>query len=213
MAVLDEQSQGQIKGVLSTMKNPVKVVMFSQEYECPTCSETKDFVGELCSLSDKIYFETKGFIKDKKYAEELGIDKVPGIAVLDEKGKDYGIRFYGPPGGYEINSFIKAILEVSGNEEELPEETEKRIKAIDKDVHIQVFISMGCPHCPGAVSKAHTLAYKNPKIKADMIEGSVFPHILNKYNVSSVPRIIINETGDLLGDVPIEDFLKEIEKL
>ena len=57
------------------------------------------------------------------------------------------------------------------------------------------------------------LASKNSKIKADMVEGSVFPHIINKYNVSSVPKIVINETKELLGDVPLDMILKEIESL
>ena len=213
MAVLDEQSQSQIKNVLGSMLNPVKVVMFTQEFECPTCRDTKDFIGEMCSLSDKIIFETKSFTEDKEYADKLGVDKIPAIILLDHKDTDHGIRFFGPPGGYEINSFIKALLEVSGRGEDLGKETEERINAIDKDVHIQVFISLGCPHCPGAVSKAHMLASKNSKIKADMVEGSVFPHIINKYNVSSVPKIVINETKELLGDVPLDMILKEIESL
>lgn len=213
MAIFDEQTGSQLANALGSMMNPVKIVMFTQEFQCPTCQDTKGFVKEIASLSDKIYFEEKGFTKDSDYAEKLGVDKVPAIVLLDHTDTDHGVRFFGPPGGYEINSFITGLLEVSGREEILLDSVEKRIKAIDKDVHIQVFVSLGCPHCPGAVSKAHRLALKNPKIKADMVEGSVFPHIINKYNVSSVPKIVINDSRELLGDVPLEDILKEVEAL
>lgn len=213
MAILDEQSKNQLKTALANMDKPVKIVMFTQELACPSCRDTKAFIEEIASLSDKIYFEEKGFVKDSQLAKKLGVDKVPGIVLLDHNETDHGIRFFGPPAGYEINSFIKGIIEVSGTEEALPDSIEKRIKAVNKDVHIQVFVSTGCPHCPGAVSKAHKIALKNPKIKADMVEGSVFPHIINRYNVSSVPKIVINDSREILGDVPLETILKEIEAL
>ena len=34
-----------------------------------------------------------------------------------------------------------------------------------------------------------------------------------KYNVSGVPKIVINETHELLGDQPVTAFLDLIEKL
>jgi glutaredoxin-like protein len=213
MAVLDDKTRSQLKSVLGNMVNPVKVVLFTQEFECPLCKDTKEFVEEICSLSDKIDFQLKGFVDDSAYAEKLGVDKNPAVVILDNDGKDYGIKFYGPPGGYEINSFLKSILEVSGKREEFSQDLIKRIKAVDKDIHIQVFVSTSCPHCPEAVSKSHRLAFENDRIKTDMIEGSAFPHIVNKFNVTSVPKIVINNNTEILGNVPVEDILKAIESL
>lgn len=213
MAVFDDKTRNQLQSVLKNMVNPVKVVLFTQEFQCPVCRDTKNFAQEICSLSDKLFLEVKGFLEDGDYAVKLGADKVPAIVLIDHQGVDHGIRFFGPPGGYEINSFLKALLEVSGRLEKEAENIEKRIQALDKDVHIQVFVSLGCPHCPEAVEKAHRLALKNPHIKADMIEGSSFPHLLNKYNVSSVPKIVINDKKELLGNVPMEHIVAAIETL
>ena len=46
-----------------------------------------------------------------------------------------------------------------------------------------------------------------------MVDAAVFPHLGVKYNVSSVPRIVINETHGFVGAQGLEEFLNEIEKV
>jgi predicted DsbA family dithiol-disulfide isomerase len=50
-------------------------------------------------------------------------------------------------------------------------------------------------------------------VKAEMIEANTFGELSNKYKVSGVPKIVINETTELLGDQPIEAFLQAIGSL
>ena len=107
---------------------------------------------------------------------------------------------------------MPAILEVSGNASEVPENLQKRIESITKPVNIKVFITLSCPHCAGAVQKAHKLALLNKNIEAEMIEAQTFSEISDKFNVSSVPKIVINDQYELIGNQPIEAFLKEIER-
>src|SRR5690606_21462079 len=95
----------------------------------------------------------------------------------------------------------------------LDDELKSTIKAIDKPVNIKVFVTLSCPHCPGAVQTAHRLAMLNPNIKGEMIEAQTFYELSNKYQVSGVPKIVINDKYELLGNQPVENFLKEIEKL
>jgi predicted DsbA family dithiol-disulfide isomerase len=51
----------------------------------------------------------------------------------------------------------------------------------------------------------------NPNIEADMIEAQTFGELSQKYNVSGVPKIIINETHELLGNQPFQAFLDAME--
>jgi len=213
MALFDQKIQDQLKQVLGQMKERVNLVFVTQEFECGSCSDTRQFVEEITGLSDKLSLTVYDFQKDGDKVKSYGVDKIPAIVLLDADNKDRGIRFYGLPGGYEINSFMQSILEVSGHGEELPVGIKDRIGKIKKDIHIQVFVSLGCPYCPNAVSTAHRLALENDKITADMVEASTFPHLANKYNVSGVPKIIINETHELTGAHPVAGFLDEIEKI
>lgn len=46
-----------------------------------------------------------------------------------------------------------------------------------------------------------------------MIEAQTFSDMSNKYKVSGVPKIVINDKLELLGNQPVEEFLKKIELL
>jgi len=45
-----------------------------------------------------------------------------------------------------------------------------------------------------------------------MIELAEFPDIAEKYNVQGVPKIIINDTHVVTGEMPEADFAQEILK-
>ena len=195
-----EEIKQQLKEVLSAMQNHVKIRFFTDN-KCPSCADAEEFIGTMSSLSDHLSFE-------KVETEEL----VPAYELTSEKYPDASIRFNGIPGGHEINSFLQAIVELSGLAGELPEELIERISKIDKDVDIKVFVTLGCPHCPGAVAKANRLAMENPHIKAQMIEAQTFYELSEKYNVSSVPKIVINESFEFVGNQPIEKFIEGLEQ-
>ncbi len=211
--ILNEEARGQLKEILSRMRSEVELVMFTQELECDTCAETRAFVEEFGEISYRLKVTVLDFMKDRERAAGLGIDKIPAIAVLDKEGGDTGIRFYGIPAGYEINSLTHAVLAVSGEKEEIPEKLRARIKAIDKDVRIQVFIGLTCPYCPAAVATSNMLALENGRIRSEMVEGSTFPHLLMKYNIMGVPAIVINDSETLVGAQPIEKMIEAIEAL
>lgn len=213
MALFDAKIQQQLKDVLNNMKDEVQIINFTQEIECPMCRETRQFAEEIGSLSDKLKVKVYNFVTDKEMSAKYKIDKIPAIVLLDKDGTDHGIRFFGLPGGYEINSFLGSIIELSGKREPVPDDVMKRIKAIDRDVHIQVFVGLGCPHCPAAVSTAHRLAMENSRIKADMIDASNFVPLSQKYNVTGVPKIVINDKFELMGAHPINTFLDVIDRL
>lgn len=212
MTLFDEPIKKQLRELLQGLKNPVHLVYFTQEFECRACREGRAFVEEIAALNDKISFSVFDFVGDKEEAENYGVDKIPAIVVLDKDRKDRGIRFYGLPAGYEINSFLAALKEVSGAEETLPEALLERIKAIDQDVHIQVFVTPTCPYCPGPVISGHRMALENPHIKADMVDATLFPELSVKYKVMGVPKIVINEVHELMGAQPLPAMLDLIER-
>jgi len=212
MAMIDDNSKEQIKKIFEPMKESVKVLLVTTKDNCDTCEDTENFVREVTETSEKIVFEVID-VNDEK-AKQFDIERTPAIVLLGAEDKDYGIKFYGIPAGHEINSFIMGLLEVSGAGEKLPDSMTERITKIDKPIDIKVFITLSCPHCPGAVAKAHKLAFMNKNINAEMIEANTFGELSQKFNVSGVPKIVFNE-GDqeLLGDQPLEAFLNTIEGL
>lgn len=209
MGILPESHLEHLKADLSQrLLNPVTLVVFTQEYECDYCKEARELAEELSSLSQKIKVEVYDFVKDKQRATEFGVDNVPATVILGPKGSK--LTFYGVPAGYEFNTLLKDIVQVSRGQTELSPETRKALSAVRGPVHIKVFVTPTCPYCPGAVSLAHQFAMENPNIKADMIEINEFPQLAIKYNVMGVPKTIINETVEVVGLQPEEELLHRV---
>jgi glutaredoxin-like protein len=204
------------------MENKVSIVFFTQEpsrliipdylrgQECLYCKETRQLLKEVKSLSDKIELTVYDFVADKEKASSFAVDKIPGIVVMGEK--DYGIRFFGIPSGYEYASFIEAIVDVSKGKTGLSEKTKEALRALDKDVHIQIFVTPTCPYCSIAVRLGHQFALESPRVKAEMVEATEFPHLTQKYNVLGVPKTVINESAIIDGAVPEAVFLENVLK-
>ncbi len=142
MPMLDNEIRKQLTGVLSKLKSNVNLVYFTQEFECGICKDTHTFLHEFTELSQKLSLTVFDLLKDNEKAEYYKVDKIPATVLLDSENNDTGIKFYGIPGGYEINSFIQSIYEVSGIREQIPEPIQERVNKIDKEVHIEVFVSL-----------------------------------------------------------------------
>lgn len=211
MKMFNEDLEKQLKEIFNNMKNDVTIALFT-EGDCYTCTETKGYMEEVAALSDKIHLKNYDLKKDALLAKSYHVEMVPSIVLLNKDGEYEGVKFNGIPSGHEINSFIPAILDVSGMDSEVPVQIEERIAKVDKPVNIKVFVTLTCPHCPGAVQKAHKLALMNENIDAEMIEAETFQELSTKFNVSGVPKIVINDKYELLGDQPIDAFLNEIDK-
>ncbi|MCK4938262.1 MAG: thioredoxin family protein [Methanosarcinales archaeon] len=209
MVVIQESDKEKLTKKLDEgLEGNVKLIMFTQENECQFCADTRGMVEELAGMSPKIEAEIHDFVKDEKLARSYGVKNIPAIVMLGEK--DYGIRFYGIPSGYEFASFQEDLIDVSRGKTDLSDDVKKKLARVRKPVHIQVLVTPTCPYCSMAVRTAHKLAIENEHIKADMVEMVEFPHIAQRYMAMSVPKIIINEVADFVGAQPPEHFLEEI---
>ena len=52
------------------------------------------------------------------------------------------------------------------------------------------------------------MAAANPNITSDAIEATEFMDLSRKYRVTGVPKTIVNETIEILGGIPEDDFVK-----
>ena len=200
MSLLPEDKKELLKNDLKAkLVDPVKIVMFTQEVECRFCSDTKKLAQEMATLNEKITTEVYDFVANADKAKELCIERIPALAIIGKK--DYGVRIYGIPYGYELQTFIEAIINVSRGrgQTDLTDKTKQVLKDVVAPVDIKVFVTLTCPHCPAAAAVAHKLAIESDLIKAEVIESSEFPDLAIKYNVIGVPKIIINEKTEFVG--------------
>ena len=197
------------------LQRPVKLVVGTSKQDCMYCNEVVQLANEIAELSDMLSVETYDL-----QAPELApykFDKAPAIAVVaDGRGtqpdEDYNIRFYGIPSAYEFMSLLDAIHTVGGNEVKLSQQTLDFLNSLNQDLHIQVFVTPTCPHCPRAVMLAHHLAFASPRVRADMVESMEFSELANKYNVYGVPRTVINDVVHQEGAAPEPMILQKLRE-
>jgi alkyl hydroperoxide reductase subunit AhpF len=138
MALLAPADQEKLRASFDEMTAPVRLLFFTQTFDCDTCSQTREILDELPPLSDKITVEEVNFVLDKDKAAQYGIDRVPAIA-LASADSDSRIRFLGAPAGYEFISLVQAVLLVGGAASSLTAENLARVAAVDKAMTIKVF--------------------------------------------------------------------------
>jgi glutaredoxin-like protein len=139
MPLLDENTRQQVAAELADLENAVKLVVFTQTFECQYCAETRQLCEEIADLSDQISVQVFNFVTDKEKADEYGVDKIPAIAVIG--AKDYGIRYFGIPSGYEFMSLLDSVKTASSGEVELMPETMAFLDELKDPLHIQVFVT------------------------------------------------------------------------
>ena len=211
MGLIKEEQEEQLREKFEKFGGDVKLIVFTQEMECQFCEQTRELMEDIAALSDKITLEVYDFVADKDEVEKYKIDKIPATVIEGEK--DYGIRFYGIPAGYEFVSLVDAIEVVSTVDTGLSDETRAALCQLKDDVHIQVFITLTCPYCPQAVEMAHKLAIESDLVTADMVESAEFPHLTQKYGVMAVPKTIVNEDIQFEGALPEKEFVENVLKV
>jgi alkyl hydroperoxide reductase subunit AhpF len=127
MAMIGEKDRETIREWFQRLVDPVRLVVFTQEFECEYCKETRELV------------EVHDLVGDAAAAEAYGIDKIPAIAIVG--ARDYGVRYYGFPGGYEFTTLVEDIIDVSRGEHGLSDKTVAELARLDRPVHLQVFVT------------------------------------------------------------------------
>ncbi|HEX7503293.1 MAG TPA: thioredoxin family protein [Acidobacteriota bacterium] len=210
MGMLNQKIKDDLANAFKNLKQGVTLKFFTQDVECRFCKETRELLEELQAATDKVTIEAHDFVRDAVLAGELGVSRIPAIAVTGDR--DYGIRFYGIPSGYEFASLVEAIRLVASGEMKLAPETRSFLDGLSGDVHLQVFVTPTCPYCPPAVILAQQMAFYSPRVRADMIEATEFPQLAQKYNVYGVPRTVINEKESIEGSVPESQLVDKIRQ-
>ncbi len=170
--------------------------------------DLREFLDDVASLSDRIK------------VKEVSGPFVPSFEILRE-GVHSGVVFAGVPLGHEFESFVLALLQVSGRSPKISDEDLARIKSIDEQIHFETVVSLTCHNCPEVVQALNIMAVVNPKISHTMIEGSSFEDLVEDRGILAVPtvfrdgkefhngRITLGQLLDKLVGQAEQDFVDE----
>ncbi len=140
----DDKVIGELKERFTEMVHPVKLVVFSQALQFPESEEVKRLVEELGTVDPRIIVESRNFVLDEAQARALGIERIPGLAILragvdGAPDQDFGVRFFGLPMQYDFGVLVDGIVDVSRGVTDLEPATVEALNALPNPVHLQVF--------------------------------------------------------------------------
>lgn len=173
----------QLNAVFERMANPI-VLKLSLD-ERPVSAELKAYAEELAALTDKVSVQVAS---DSTIATE----ERPCVEVCTAAGEPTGLAFHGVPGGHEFTSFVLGLYNAAGPGQPLDDSLKATIESLDHPVDVQVLVSLSCTMCPDTVVAAQRIASLNPNVTAQVYDINHFPALKDKYNVMSVPCMVIN---------------------
>lgn len=169
--------------------------------------EVEGFGNELKELSPKIRCIFKRRDSDGQAPNNEDGIEYPSIRFCSEKGDYLGTSFHGVPGGHEFNSFVIAIYNAAGPGQPIDAELLERIRKLDTRHHIQAVVSLSCTMCPELVMAVQRIALESPAVTADVYDMAHFPELKDKYQIMSVPCMIIDGKGVYFGKKGIEEVV------
>lgn len=194
-AFLDDDTRGALKPVLDRFENPITLRLYKDDSELSY--EDEKLLKELASLSDKVSYEMKN--------AEPGLEHT--ISIVRNDGTEAGLYFHGVPGGHEFNSFILAMYNTAGPGQDIGEDNEKRIAAIQDKKDVTIAVSLSCTMCPDLVAAAERIAAASDKVTVHVYDLAHYPDLQNKYNIMSVPCLIVNDKDIHFGKKGVAELL------
>ena len=86
------------------------------------------------------------------------------------------------------------------------------MKTLSTAVSLQVFFTPTCVYCPRMISLANQAAIESPLVSTVAIDATEFPDLVRRYNVNGVPKTMINDTIEIMGAAPEEEFIAAIAR-
>jgi glutaredoxin-like protein len=215
MVILGQAEIEELKKFFSEVSKKVVFDVYLDKEKNPETSEiiVKLFEQIKGNFGDKFDFSIK-----ENNIDELGLDVdelgAKGPVIVPNERKN--IVFLGIPSGHEFPVLLEDIHNLSHGHSHLPQDIQEKIKSIDREIEVIVFITPTCPYCPPMSALAHNMALLNDKIKGIMVEALEYNDFANKYNVMGVPRTIVRDAKtkevilDQEGMVPPQVFVENL---
>ena len=190
----------QLDTVFARMEQPLLLKLYLDKR--PISAELESFMSELVTLSDKLELE----VCDRQEQENFA----PCAEVCLADGTPTGLAFHGVPSGHEFTSFVLGLYNAAGPGQALEDVTRQQIATIDEKIDMKILVTLSCTMCPDLVVAAQRIAAENPNVTAHVYDIRHFEQLKNKYNVMSVPCMVVNDDKVLFGKKNVTQLLAAI---
>ncbi|MDE2605810.1 MAG: alkyl hydroperoxide reductase subunit F [Burkholderiales bacterium] len=196
--MLDANMKAQLAAYLERMTQPVEIVASLDD--TPASADMRALLRDIAEASPRVSVtESAG-----------GAQRTPSFQV-NPPGRTNGPRFAGLPMGHEFTSLVLALLQAGGHPPKVEQALLEQIRALDGDLDFEVYVSLTCHNCPDVVQALNLMAVQNPRIRATMIEGSLFQREIEERQVMGVPAVFLNGTLFGSGRMSLEEIVAKVD--
>ena len=196
--MLDAATQAQLKTYLERATQPIEIVASLNDGKAS---------GELLSLLQDVA-KSSPLVKLTESRDDP--HRKPSFSI-NRPGENHGPRFAGLPMGHEFTSLILALLQIGGYPPKVEQAVIDQIRALDRDLEFEIYVSLTCHNCPDVVQALNLMAVQNPRIRSTMIEGGTFQDEVKERQVMAVPTVFLNGVEFGQGRMSLEEILAKID--
>ena len=193
----------QLDSVFARMERPLLLKLRLDSR--PVSTELESFISSLAGLSDKLALE----VSDRQARESFA----PCVEICRTDGTSTGLAFHGVPSGHEFTSFVLGLYNAAGPGQAIDEGAMEQIAAIKESTDIKILVTLSCTMCPDLVKAAQRIAAANPNVTAHVYDIRHFEDLKNRYQVMSVPCMVVNDNHVFFGKKNIQQILQLLMSL
>ncbi|MBQ4091701.1 MAG: FAD-dependent oxidoreductase, partial [Firmicutes bacterium] len=193
--VFSEDIAAQLDTVFSRMTGKLVLKLYLDDRGAS--EELRGYMEAMAERTDKI-----SVVMGEGEAEDR-----PCVKVCRPDGSETGLAFHGVPGGHEFTSFVLGLYNAAGPGQPMDETDRADIGKLEKDIRMQVLVSLSCTMCPELVVASQRVAAENAKVTTEVYDVNLYPHLKERYNVMSVPCLVINEEKVTFGKKNLRQLL------
>ncbi|AGX86351.1 alkyl hydroperoxide reductase subunit F [Candidatus Symbiobacter mobilis] len=194
--MLDETLSLQLQSHLTRMREPVGLVASLDD--SAASRDLQQLLEQISQLTDKIAVSMAGTDVRR-----------PSFQVRRAQAGG-SLTFAAIPLGHEFTSLVLALLWAGGHPPKVEPEVLRRIEAIDRILHFEVYVSLSCHNCPDVVQALSLMALRNPRISATVIDGALFPQEAEQREVMAVPTVLLDGEPFSTGRISLEEILEKL---
>ena len=193
----------QLDSVFARMERPLLLKLRLDSR--PVSTELESFISALAGLSDKLELE----VSDRQARESFA----PCVEICLTDGTSTGLAFHGVPSGHEFTSFVLGLYNAAGPGQAIDGGAMEQIAAIKESTDIKILVTLSCTMCPDLVKAAQRIAAANPNVTAHVYDIRHFEDLKNRYQVMSVPCMVVNDNHVFFGKKNIQQILQLLMSL
>jgi NADH-dependent peroxiredoxin subunit F len=195
--MLDDTLKAQLQAYLEKLRAPIALIASLDDSEA--AGQMRELLQTIAGLNSQVSYS------------EAGTDARKPSFLIAKQGETKGVRFAGLPLGHEFTSLVLALLWTGGHPPKVSDEVIAQIKGLPGSLDFEVYMSLDCHNCPDVVQALTLMSIVNPKIKATVIEGSLFQNEVNEREVMSVPKVFMNNAVFGSGRMLLEEIIAKLD--